>query len=556
MTSITPAAYPVTLDGARHALAAKRFETTRRICVRLLQKNDPAIRNDLNADMDYRVKMGGLSSLTAKTDAQGRFRLEQVSAGQHDFLAVTLDPTCYAIATRFVARGINVVDKQETAGAYTVTDWQSAAAHQVSNAFPATLTRHGCIYRRILLQPLANPFDYNFARQLLELELPIGAAEHPDRLLLLCSADPQAALPFQLRGKRVAFFAQLPAMSDRTYGLYQTQDPNAEPFAPQPILRPEPEPGGKTAILDTGRARFRIPYGSPSTPLPPLLAVRGQDAVWRGQGRLQSPDGVSWQSQRVEVLEQGPLISTIRIEYRLSNQSIYAVTFTAYQGEPYLLAREVSPPLEGAAFEFSLREFSGGRGFLHWTSEAGGAHWQTLNAREAELARLQESVAWWIPPQGFGYAMTADGLQQRDYIAVVTLRRGDWIDRKFEKLAQGPGDANRQLDWPYPEMVGSTVSMITANTSKAGDAYFRFKLFDGQRQWGILVSTLDRNDGPYKEISEVQHKNSSPRLQDFKDWQLDEQDHVTRRFAVARRDDLFALRKRRNHPFSPSIGSR
>ena len=127
---------------------------------------------------------------------------------------------------------------------------------------------------------------------------------------------------------------------------------------------------------------------------------------------------------------------------------------------------------------------------MHWTPEHGGKHWSTLNSENRELARLQESVAWWIPPQGFGYAMTMDSLASRDYIGVFTRRRGEWIDRDFEKIAQGPGDENRELDWPFPEMVGSTISMITAHTSKDGDAYFRFAGFDGERQWGYLYRHL------------------------------------------------------------------
>ena len=140
-------------------------------------------------------------------------------------------------------------------------------------------------------------------------------------------------------------------------------------------------------------------------PLPPLLAVRGEDGVWRGQGRFRFPDGISVLSQKVQVLEQGPLISTVRIEYTLSNQTTYTVTFTAHQGEAYLLAREVSPPLDGAAFEFSPAENSpAGEASSTGPPEAGGQHWYTLNREERELARLQESVAWWVPPQGFGYA--------------------------------------------------------------------------------------------------------------------------------------------------------
>ena len=95
-------------------------------------------------------------------------------------------------------------------------------------------------------------------------------------------------------------------------------------------------------------------------------------------------------------------------------------------------------------------------------------------------------------------------------------------EQRFEtarRIAQGPigedGQENRELDWPFPEMVGSSISMITAHTTAAGDALFRFGFFDGERQWGLLASSLEENDGRFKELGRVQHKNSSPRLQDF-----------------------------------------
>src|SRR5690606_21749939 len=112
----------------------------------------------------------------------------------------------------------------------------------------------------------------------------------------------------------------------------------------------------------------------------------------------------------------------------------WAFTFTAHRDEPNLLAHEQASLLDGARFEFSLREFGSGRGrgFLLWKSHAGSQDWRTLQAAESELARLQESVPWWVPPAGFGYAMTPDGLAEQDYIGVYTIRRGDWIDPAFE----------------------------------------------------------------------------------------------------------------------------
>jgi len=153
--------------------------------------------------------------------------------------------------------------------------------------------------------------------------------------------------------------------------------------------------------------------------------------------------------------------------------------------------------------------------------------------------------------------MTPDSIDEKDYIAVFTIRRGEWIDREFGRLSNGPidrdGSENRELDWPFPEMVGSTISMITAHTTapangNASDAFFKFGFFNGERHWGLLVSTLGRNDPKFKELASVQHKNSSPRLQAFKDWHLDEQDTVSRPCVVLQRDHIRALRRKKESP--------
>ena len=509
---------------------------------------DPALYLDFS--LGFRPQIGRQESLTTCTDERGRFLFQSVPAGRHEFLAARLDGQQHDIATRFLAQGIVVNEGKTTELDIALTSWTSAPRHEVCNPLPQQLTRGAVAYRLVHQQAIANPFYFDFPRQLMRIALPLDTPADERRLLLLSSAAPQTPLPFQLSRGEVIFFADLPQLSDRVWALYSTDDTAAAVAAPVPQLRPEVAADGKSADIDTGRACFRIAWGEGEGggDRPPLMAVRGEDGRWRGQGRLTLPPGLKVMRHRTDIVECGPLSLSVKIAYELSNGAAYAITFTAHRDEPYLLARETSADVEGAAFEFSLKDFSGGRGFLHWTPEQGDMHWTSLKAEDRELARLQESVAWWIPPQGFGYAVMADGLQEKDYVGVFTLRRGEWIDRKFQALAQGPGDENRELDWPFPEMVGSTISMITAHTNVGGDVFFRFSMFDGERQWGIIVSTLDRNDGSFKEISAVQHKNSSPRLQDFKDWRLDEQDHAPRPSVVARRQDLKNLRKKKDSP--------
>ena len=514
------------------------------------EESDPG--SYCEAEMHYVPRFGADAVRTALTDEAGRCEFAEVPAGRQEYVAITDEAIGEGVPTRFLAQGIEVAAGKRTELELTAGGWRSAARREVKSPFAAEMTRGGVRYRRVVEQVMANPFCFHFPRQVVRMVLPEGVGGDPRKLLLLSSEDAGAARALQVCGREVAFFAELQERTDRVWAVYEADGEAAEPER-LGKLTVMPEGDGRSAVIGTGRAEFRIPWGAGADDRPPLLAVRGADGVWRGRGRMVLPGGVSVRGRRTEILDAGDVLVRVRVAYELSNGMRYAVTWTAHEREAYLLAEEESPALEGAAFEFSLAELVGGRGFLHWTPEGGNVHWRNLERVDREMGRLQESVAWWIPPQGFGYAMTAEGLSQQDYIGVYTVRRGEWVDRAFAMIAQGPGDEGRELDWPYPEMVGSTISMITARTAAgaaggAGDAYFRFAFFDGVRQWGILVSTLARNDGQWKEISAVQHKNSSPRLQDFMHWRLDEPDAVERPSVVVRRGDLPALRAKRSSP--------
>ena len=246
---------------------------------------------------------------------------------------------------------------------------------------------------------------------------------------------------------------------------------------PPPALALVPDADGKTAVIDTGAASFRIAHGEGRDVVTPLVAVRGHDGVWRGEGRFRLRGGVTILSRRTQVLEAGALVLTARIDYALSNQT-------------NLLVDRDGPSRRGLparAGDFAGNRRRGVRLFpariQRWSRlpalvsrKRQRQHWTDLSREERELARIQESVAWWLPPQGFGYGMSSRDFAQKDFIAVFSRRRGEWIDRKFASVTQGPGE-NRELDWPFPEMVGSTVSMITAHNRRIGRCLFSLRLF-------------------------------------------------------------------------------
>lgn len=499
--------------------------------------------------MHYHPPIEEVEARTTTTDAHGGYAFPDVPAGEHAFLAVMLDPEQYDLPTRFFAHRPRVeAGRMQTIDA-TIDDWRSAPPVAPAASIPERLEIGGVAYRRVWQHRFHNPFHYTFPRQAVMIPLPDGVPADTARLRLIDSRIPSEPVAIQICGRELVFLHDLPEMSEHVLGLYVTDVPVDAPALPSMLVLAD----SHEAVIDTGAARFFVPWDEGSDALPPVLAVQGPDGIRRGQGRLILPADVTVRRRTTEVLDDGPVLLRVCINYELSNASRYTLTFAAHRGEPYLLVHEVSPELEGARFEFSLREFGSGRGrgYLHWKTHEASQNWSTLEAVDREVARLQESVPWWIPPAGFACALTPDGLDQRDFIAVCTLRRGDWIDRKFDRIAHGPGDEppwRRELDWPFPEMVGSTISMITAHTDDTGDAFFRFPLFDGERHWGLYVSSLDRNDGLITELSAVQHKNSSPTIQQFMTWHLDEQDTVERPHVVARRDQLRHLRHKRRQP--------
>lgn len=497
-------------------------------------------------EMHYVPVIGPLEKLVVTADHSGAFRFEQVPAGTQDYLAVTLDPEIWEIPTRFLARSI-VTPANSTVdlGDLQIAEWQSAPTACIASPHPSSLDVEGARWAKLTEWNLHNPFYYAFRRQLVRFPLPASATSSRGLRVEVVPGVPEL---FQVSGDEIALMTDLAMRTDKTVALF-TGIESAIPLAtPLQLV----EESASVWRIETGTAQFHIAGNANDPSLAPIQSVKGADGVWRGQGRFILPEEITLRDQSTRVLEQGPLFLKVLIEYSLSNGGGYSLELTAIAGEPYLLVNERSSEIDGAAFEFSLREFSGGRGFLHWNPEAGGRHWATLQAKAEVTARLPESIPWWIPPQGFGYAMTPEGLREKDYIAVFSIRRGEWIDRKFERIANGPidrdGQENRELDWPYPEMVGSSISMITAHTDETGDAFFHFGMFDGERSWGLLASTLERNDGLYKDLASIQHANSSPRLQDFKDWHLDEPDEITRPFVVLQRDKLPALRQKASHP--------
>lgn len=468
---------------------------------------------------------------TTATDSGGNFEFKGVPEGAYAYLAAKTFWNDGRYPVIFLKQDFSL-SSQNPFLEMSLENWESAPGAPDVEMFPSMKTFEGRHLEKVLEKTIRNPFHYKFPRQL--IGFPVG--DHaPGTVAVFTGGSYYDTVPVQLSGGKAWVFAELPEEEKLNVCIYAAENDIGLKYGSG--LKLDAGNDG-TAVVSTGPASFKIPWGPQTEPAAPVISVRSADNTWRGTGRIKIPASLVFSRQSAEVIEQGPLFMKLKIAYDFGANGRIEYTLTFHDGEAYVLVHEKSFKAEGASFEFSLREFSGGRGYLHWCVEENSQHWTTLDNTNRELARLQESVAWWLPKHGFAYAATMDGLKSKDYIGVFTMRRGEWKDVDFEKICNGPGDENRELDWPFPEMIGSTLSMITAHTSEDGDFFFDFGFFNGERHWGILASSFEKNDGPYKELSLVQHKNSSPKLDDFKDWLLDVKDHEARPSVLANAGEL------------------
>ncbi len=227
---------------------------------------------------------------------------------------------------------------------------------------------------------LKNPFHYDFPRQPVTWSLPPDLAGAGGGLLLTQLRPSRQRGIVQPGPEGLTFFTDLPQRTDRVFALYQATETPARLETPQ-HHGVSPEDDGRTGVILTGAAAFRIPWGDGADGAAAADRRAAGRGAWRGRGRLILPAGVSVVSRHTRVLAAGPLYLTARIDYLLSDQTHYTWELTAHRDEPYLLVREIPLDWTARASSFPCANSRVGRGYLHWKAEGGDRHWSEFDGR-------------------------------------------------------------------------------------------------------------------------------------------------------------------------------
>jgi hypothetical protein len=231
---------------------------------------------------------------------------------------------------------------------------------------------------------------------------------------------------------------------------------------------------GEHAVISSERLRVRIPWGkktyrtaAPLSDVPaPILALRGDDGIWFGAGRLVGAAAV--RRFRASMVEEGPLFVEALLDYELAGQGWYRVRLRAVAGSPVLLVREEFRAGPGAMFHLSA--YPGLRpDRAYWRAHAPAAGkgeskhpgtYVLAYSRSDQTAALQNFYSWDTDVASW-YGVFCERANRQDFLGVFPLNGGSWEN----------ACANR----------------IRVMEDTAPDLRFEFPLEQGTREWGLTV---------------------------------------------------------------------
>jgi hypothetical protein len=368
---------------------------------------------------------------------------------------------------------------------------------------------------------LHDSLGHEWSNELLFYTIPLKRTVEPGQPLAVTDGD---GLPVRAQilerhpgegGKvtavRLALLTDLKPFQQRRFRLLaaQPQDPPSDLTAKRESDR---------WILSTSKIGVAVPAGSgrdarsfDAVPAP-ILAVRGADTDWVGQGWLTGQRKVvSWKS---ELLDAGPVLARARVTYDFGGGQNYVVEITLPAGQPVVLVREdrnlpdvtryETDPAKGDVFHLAL---AAGLHPTHVYSKRGlGSRGSFVEAGPAfQGTYLTPAQMHWVPSCCNLVATWHDGSESAPLIGLFPRFLSHW-SRPHHTFVPLAWDQERGL-------------------------VARFFLNHGSREWGLMAGGKKDMLEPRGQGGEViggyfdalllaNHWGETP-LDKVKDWVLD-----------------------------------
>ncbi|HUW33926.1 MAG TPA: carboxypeptidase-like regulatory domain-containing protein [Planctomycetota bacterium] len=395
----------------------------------------------------------GDACLTAQSDRKGRFEFDGVKPGTYDYLAVSLppedDPRRQRFPYLFARKALEVKPGETLQADVTYAPPQLPAPVPLVVDAPDKLDGpDGRSRTKFIDVSIANPFSWHWERQRVGFRLKVEAGFAPNSVIVY-DPEAKAIVPSQLNDEVCTEKEPRLATSAVVHFLAEVQ-PNSHPvwriyydtgeFKPSWHGLRALDVSAFSTVLGMGKVSAKLPVipdnrrqsfkGKPASEAPPpLLAVSAGDDNWIGAGRLAIDDTV--EDITSHFVEIGPIFCEYCVSYRFASGSFYRVTFRFEAEAPFFTVKEESDgeygiePGSGGAFEFSAYPgLQPDQGYeIHWGLRPKNPAYDA----DATLARIGN----YMHIMSFGYAAASSRDDAKNALAVFSVNRGAWIDRRY-----------------------------------------------------------------------------------------------------------------------------
>jgi hypothetical protein len=463
---------------------------------------------------------------SATTDRNGHFVIQNVPVGRYKYLFAFVRRDQNPDRSMLVARNV-LVRRSPVEIRLKMEPVMDRAREQKPEV---ARTQFDDQLSRRFAQPIVvvDPLGLDWPEEYVSYTVTFGAQSCWHASLRVIDGQSGREVPFQLgdirygagsfiRSCTVTFPASLPHPSPDTppedrvyiksYALCSDwQDRYQMPQFPTDLKTETLEATGQQ-VMSNDRMAVRLPPKTGSKALPaadcpaPILAVRGPDGVWFGEGRLVSDREV--ESFECKETAEGPIFKEFRVTYHLTEvkgeteedtkpAAVYQVTIRLYKARSYVLVTEEMQEGLDLAFEFSIRSnLNPDRALL---VRDGEPVFEALSTPPDARERILAVFRPWNPPgvrrSHNWYGVYSSG-NRKDAVGIVQVGGSVWAFRDKRGWYDGSwlitdrdDDDLRLVATPKPDLVLKA-------PCRAGTRQWALAVFDKRRNWDAASLAQD-----------------------------------------------------------------